>query len=158
MSTLCHKMSRIETCLPCSSLAGKKWTPSTYYGVDIDCMAKPRERLNEYIKIAADEAKKSPMSQKHGCVVIHKNKVVATGYNKQVEPFSLTSIHAEVNALIKAKKILNRSELKQAKLMVVRIGTNSMDNPLKYSKPCKVCQNFIEKLGVQLVYYSTSDA
>ena len=148
----------METCLPCSSLAGKKWTPSTYYGVDIDCMAKPRERLNEYIKIAADEAKKSTMSQKHGCVVIHKNKVVATGYNKQVEPLSLTSIHAEVNALMKAKKILNRSELKQAKLMVVRIGTNSMDNPLKYSKPCKVCQNFIEKLGVQLVYYSTSDA
>ena len=151
-------MLRMETCLPCSSLVEKKWTPSTYYGVDIDCMAKPRERLNEYIMIAADEAKKSPMSQKHGCVVIHKNKVVATGFNKQVEPFSLTSIHAEVNALIKAKKILNKSELKQAKLMVVRIGTNSMDNPLKYSKPCKVCQNFIEKLGVQLVYYSTSNA
>ena len=148
----------METCLPCSSSEGKKWTPSTYYGVDIDCMAKPRERLNEYIQIAADEAKKSPMSQKHGCVVIHKNRVVATGYNKQVDPLSLTSIHAEINALMKAKKILTRSELKQAKLMVVRIGTNSMDNPLKYSKPCKVCQNFIEKLGVQLVYYSTSDA
>jgi deoxycytidylate deaminase len=108
--------------------------------------------------IAAAEAKKSPMSQKHGCVVIHKNKVVTTGYNKQVEPFSLTSIHAEVNALMKAKKILNRSELKQAKLMVVRIGTNSMDNPLKYSKPCKVCQSFIDKFGIQLVYYSTSGA
>lgn len=153
-------MLRTETCLPCSSSSSeeKKKVPSTYYGIDTDyCMAKPSERLSEYIMLARDEAKKSPMSQKHGCVVIHKNKVVATGYNKQVEPFSLTSIHAEVNALIKAKKVLNRSELKQAKLMVVRIGTNSMDNPLKYSKPCKVCQSFIDKLGIQLVYYSTSN-
>ena len=151
-------MLRTETCLPCSSSSSeeKKMVPSTYYGIDY-CMAKPSEKLSEYIMLARDEAKKSPMSQKHGCVVIHKNKVVATGYNKQVEPFSLTSIHAEVNALIKAKKVLNRSELKQAKLMVVRIGTNSMDNPLKYSKPCKVCQSFIDKLGIQLVYYSTSN-
>lgn len=150
-------MLRTDTCLPCSGALQKNWVPSTYYGIDTDCTAKPRESLNEYVTTAAAEAKKSSMSQKHGCVVIHKNKIVATGHNYQVEPFSLRSVHAEVNALIKAKKILNRSELKHAKLMVVRIGTDLMGNHLKYSKPCKVCQSFIDKLGIQLVYYSTSD-
>ena len=89
-----------------------------------------------------------------GCAILSAdNRLVGVG---RTSPSGRP--HAEVNALMKAKKILNRSELKQSKLMVVRIGTNSMDNPLKYSKPCKVCQNFIEKLGVQLVYYSTSNA
>ena len=150
-------MLRAETCLPCATVLHKKWVPSTYYGIDTDCSAKPRESLNEYVALAAAEAKKSSMTQKHGCVVIHKHKVVASGHNYQVDPFSLRSVHAEVNALIKAKKILNRSELKQAKLIVVRIGAESMGNHLKYSKPCKVCQSFIDKLGIQLVYYSTSD-
>lgn len=153
-------MLSTRTCVPCSPCSphAKNWVPSTYYRTDTECSSnKPRERLDEFVAIAASEAKKSTMSQKHGCVIIHKNKVVATGYNKQVEPCSLTSVHAEVNALMKAKKILNRTELKQAKLMVVRIGTNSMDNPLKYSKPCRVCQSFIDKLGIQMVYYSTSN-
>ena len=142
-----------HVCLPC---VNKDPVPSKYYGSDCGFAITSGNRLKEFVSVAIEEAKRSPMTQKHGCVVIFRNKIVAVGHNKPVEPFPLTSIHAEVNALMKAKKLLKKSELKQSKLLVVRIGTDSMDNPLKYSKPCKVCESFIDKLGIQMVYYSTS--
>lgn len=139
-------------CLPCHV-----GTPSLYFGYDSTTAIKPCERIAEYVEIAVSEAKKSSMTQKHGCVIVHRNRVVAAGHNKAVEPYPLKSIHAEAVALTRAKRILTKSELKQSKLIVVRIGTDSMKNPLKYSKPCAACESFISKQGISMVYYSTSD-
>lgn len=151
---------RATTCMPCVAserIFAKNWRPSTYYGHDMESSVAVREKYMNYVEQAMEEAKKSPMAQKHGCVIVHKNKLVSAGYNKLVEPFGSYSVHAEVNALLKAKKILTKSELKQSKLFIVRIGTDNMDNPLKYSKPCKVCQELIDRLGIKIVFYSTSE-
>ncbi len=36
---------------------------------------------NKYIGIAIDQALKSPMINKYGAVLIHRNKIVSAGYN-----------------------------------------------------------------------------
>lgn len=147
-------------CMPCggpSREINKNWTPSTYYGLDTDTSVALREKYVNHVEQAMEEAKKSPMAQKHGCVIVHKNKLVSAGHNTVAERFGAYSVHAEVNALLKARKILNKGELKQCKLFVVRIGSDGMDNPLKYSKPCKICRDFIDRAGIKLVFYSTSD-
>lgn len=39
------------------------------------------KNLPEYLKLAAVEAKKSPMIKKHGAVLIYRGKIISKGYN-----------------------------------------------------------------------------
>ena len=65
------------------------------------------------------------------------------------------SVHAEVNALKKLKHY-QPELLKRCVLYVIRIGPDSSDNALKYSKPCAACTRFIRDCGVRTVLYSTN--
>jgi deoxycytidylate deaminase len=123
-----------------------------YEGIDYDISKKACNHSN-YIDIATNAAMKSTMIQKHGCVVVHKNKIVSIAHNIMPTYYN-ESLHAEINAIIKAKKKIKHID--NAVLYIVRIGQNSMNNPLKYSKPCTKCTNFIINSGIKKVYYSTN--
>jgi deoxycytidylate deaminase len=115
-----------------------------------------------YCDAAQDMAMKSAMTQKHGCVIVHNNEIIAKGTNmcyKNVK--NVISIHAEVNAINQLRKIINKTGDKslpqRCKLYVVRIGKSSMDYPLKNSKPCEMCAKAILNIGIGQTYYSTNE-
>ena len=83
-------------------------------------------------------------------------KVLSHGTNCSTD--SIMTIHAEVDAILKAKKKSKKQkyDLADADMYVVRIGSIRMDYPLKYSRPCPDCAKAISKHGLRRVYYSTN--
>jgi deoxycytidylate deaminase len=126
----------------------------TYDMVDIDISKNLKNSF--YFDIAANVAKKSTMNQKHGCVIVLKNKIVSTACNTKI-PAHKESIHAEVNAIIKLKNKRMQYLLPECELYVVRIGKSSMQYPLKYSKPCINCEKYIQSNRIRAAYYSVND-
>ena len=121
-----------------------------------------RRRDEYFIKVAHDNAQKSCMTQKHGCVIVYNNKeIIAQGINQhECNMKNVDSIHAEVNAINQLRKIMNTKDktfIQKCKLYVVRIGSKSMNYPLKQSKPCEHCTKVILRVGIPFVYYSTQD-
>ena len=120
---------------------------------------------NIFCEKAALVALKSPMQQKHGCVIVYNNsKIIAEGYNYAYEYMikweTIFSIHAEIDAINKLKNILkNKSKdyIKKCTMYVVRIGTCNQNYPLKLSCPCDNCQNAINSIGIPRVCYSIDD-
>lgn len=112
---------------------------------------KDSHKHEYYIERAAALAQKSDMySHRHGCVIVDKRgKIISEGFNYH---FREMSIHAEIDALSKIKN----KKMSEYVMYVVRIGTDKMQNPLKYSRPCENCSAAILKYGVGKVYYSTS--
>ena len=115
-------------------------------------------KMKRVIEFAKEEALKSDYKIKLGCVILDKNKVISRGHNyKQKSVKSLTkkflyyefSIHAEVDAIIKA-----RTDLKGMTLVVVRINNSG---ELMYAKPCEHCQMYINFVGIKKVFYSTKE-
>lgn len=113
----------------------------------------------KFLSHAARIAQKSTMEHKHGAVIVLDNQIIACGFN-HVEEFMCHnySIHAEVDAILKAKKKSKKQkyDLTDADMYVVRIGSIRMDYPLKYSRPCPDCEKAISKHGLRRVYYSTN--
>ena len=136
------------------------WRKHDYIGMDYKNMhsVSKNRHSQEYVELARNVAKKSQMLHRHGCVIVYKDKII-TGYNTSLNlrnEIEGSSVHAEMNALKKARKILTKSELKNSKLYIIRIGTDSMSNPLKYSKPCPYCEKSIKDAGISKVFYSTN--
>ena len=128
-------------------------TKKNYDGLDQN-KAKMSTKHSFFIDIATEVAKKSPMTQKHGCIVVYKNKIISSAYNFTPSAIQDRSVHAEVNAL---KKIKHKSFLfKDCSMYIVRIGPDSSLNALKYSKPCTNCSNFINLCNIKKVFYSTN--
>ena len=124
-----------------------------YDGLD-QGTAKMSSKHLDFINIATEVAKKSPMTQKHGCIVVYKNKIISSAYNFTPSAIQDRSVHAEVNAL---KKVKHKSFLfKDCSLYIVRIGPDSSMNALKYSKPCTNCTNYINLCNIKKVFYSTN--
>lgn len=112
-----------------------------------------------FLHQAIEEANKSLLIHKHGCIIVYKNKIVSTGYNKYSinNNKTYTSIHAETDAiskLIKNNKFQNKGVRNNCSLYVVRIQNGT--NKLKMSKPCKNCIENIKKYNIGMIYYSTN--
>jgi deoxycytidylate deaminase len=113
---------------------------------------------NKFIQIAIEEANKSNHRNKVGCIIFDKKRIISKGHNyaqKSVKklhpkfqrfPFS---IHAEVEAIIKAK-----TDLKGMSLLVIRVNS---DNQFRLSKPCINCQEYIKYVKIKKVYYSINN-
>lgn len=127
-------------------------TSAYYEYFDANTVKTPNEKQQYYLDIAAKIANHSPMIQKHGAVVVHKNKIIASGYNYYMAHFS---IHAEI-AAISAIKGKYKKHLSECELYVVRIAPARFNNALKYSKPCCNCQHTILKNNIKKAFYSTN--
>lgn len=113
--------------------------------------------MNHLCEHACKVAKKSGMNHRHGAVVIYNGEIIADGYNRECSEFKEQfSVHAEVDALLKVRK-MGKHILSQCDLIVVRIAPSSMDHVMKFSMPCCKCRSFIERFGIRRVYYSTND-
>ena len=114
-----------------------------------------RKKQQIYIDKAAEIAKYSTMQQKHGAVIVHKNKIVGCGFNYMNNHLNDNhSIHAEVAAICQVFK--NKEILEECDIYVVRIASAKFDNCLKMSKPCEKCTSFINKYNIRRTYYSTN--
>lgn len=107
-----------------------------------------------FLNIAVKVASSSEMKKKHGAVVVKSGRVLAVGVNKFRNHPAQTakdrirddcSIHAEVDAL-------SRCEPAGASLYVARVN-NSGD--IRYSRPCKKCQEYIQTVGIKKVIWSS---
>lgn len=116
------------------------------------CRAKHYGFLQRAMQLAL---KSTCTHHRHGCVITKDGEIVAEGYNHHYEHFHhKMTIHAEVDALSKLK--YNRKVFPSCEMYVVRIGTDRMGNPLKYSRPCTDCSKAILKAGIRRVYYSSN--
>lgn len=116
-----------------------------------------KDKQENYLNKAAICATKSNVkNQRHGCVIVKDGEIVSEGFNHHTDHFEHKfTIHAEVDALFKLKK--SKYVASDCELYVVRIGTDSMKKPLKYSRPCCDCTKAILKAGIKKVYFSTDD-
>lgn len=116
-----------------------------------------KDKQHSFLRRAMNLAHKSTCeNQHHGCVIVRNDEIVSEGFNYKKEFFNHRfSIHAEVAALSKLPK-KNKKFMSTCDLYVVRIGTDNMGNPLKYSKPCSECMQAIIKAGIRKVYYSSN--
>jgi tRNA(Arg) A34 adenosine deaminase TadA len=114
------------------------------------------------LQLAINTAKSSPSKKKIGAILLRKSKVIVTATNleKKTHPIQASFaekvgmkekiyLHAEINALIKAKEDVDT-------IVVARIGGHS-HNELRMSKPCPICQMALEIKQVRKVIYSTDD-
>lgn len=115
------------------------------------CDSKQEYFLNRASCIAA----RSSMMHRHGCVIVRNGEIVAEGYNfTYTHLYHKYSIHAEICCLSKLPK--NKRMLGDCEMYVVRIGTDNMGQPFKYSKPCPDCTKAINKAGIKKVFYTTN--
>jgi deoxycytidylate deaminase len=115
---------------------------------------KPDERQTFYMQKAAKLAFRSNLVQRHGCVVVNSQtgEIISTGYNHTyIHMYHKYSCHAEYDALRKLKRTM---DLSNAEMYIVRIGPESLGNPLKLSRPCDGCTKLILKANVGRVFYS----
>lgn len=112
---------------------------------------------NRWLKKAVEEAKKSTFNPRVGAVIFNKGKFISSGHNdpnrsikKHHPKYRKTkySIHAEVDAIIKAK-----TDLKGKSILVVRINNK---NQFRLSRPCKYCMEYLKYIGIKRCYYSIS--
>lgn len=109
---------------------------------------------SRFIERATELALKSDVkAHRHGCVIVsNRGKIVSEGFNHM---WFEVSIHAEQDAISKLKTMC-KVDINQCTMYVIRIGTNNMGTPLKFSRPCEKCTHAILKSGIKKVYYSTS--
>lgn len=93
--------------------------------------------------------------------VIFKNKLVAIGVNSYKSHPLMSKfgknpqaifLHAEVDAIKNALRVITLRDLEKSELLVVRI---KLDGTLGNSKPCSGCMRAIEHFNLRTVYYST---
>jgi deoxycytidylate deaminase len=121
-----------------------------YDDVDNDISSRSKGE-SDYMEYARQLAMNSNMLQRHGCVLVHKNKVLSKSVNTKPRGCQY-SVHAEINAIKPLKRFPNI--LRESELYVARIGTDSMHSPLRYSKPCPECTKFILQYKLRKVFYS----
>jgi deoxycytidylate deaminase len=112
----------------------------------------PDERQQYFLKKAAQLAFRSNLLQRHGCIIVQNDEIISTGYNHTyIHMYHKYSCHAEHDAIRKIKKA---TDLSTAEMYIVRIGPESLGNPLKLSKPCEGCTKLINKANIGTVFYS----
>ena len=114
------------------------------------------------------QAEQSDINFQHGSVLTKGSKILAKGYNKSRSKFMNvihTCIHAEMDVIhTYISTILHKSvnfkkkdiiipELSKCTLWVGRI---SKCGKLTESKPCLLCINYLRKIGIKKIGYSTN--
>lgn len=112
------------------------------------------KRDEAYLSVATYLASTSPCRMKHGAVIARGSSVIATGVNKERNHPTVVSsehikshcsVHAEVDALKKAKSV------KGATIYIARV--NKRGQP-RMSRPCDQCYNQIIESGIKKIVYT----
>jgi deoxycytidylate deaminase len=145
-----------------------------------------KNELPRLFKPAMEASKEAIHHQHHiGCAIYYKNKLISSGYNNNDKTHPLckdyykiklkelgvkegdnhplghkftdsVSIHAEVSALIKAKKFLqNLSESDKRKVFIVNYRANSRGE-LAMARPCSGCSKVLRDFGITKGIWTTN--
>tara|TARA_B100000989_G_scaffold297850_1_gene284975 strand:- start:2699 stop:3154 length:456 start_codon:yes stop_codon:yes gene_type:complete len=106
-----------------------------------------------FLSFAIDEANKSELRAKIGCIAVVSGKIVARGYNtyqthsKDGLIHHVCSCHAEVSVL---RKCLKQNIRGKINLYIIRV-TNNGD--LACSAPCLQCTKIMKKFNIKFITY-----
>jgi deoxycytidylate deaminase len=110
------------------------------------------------INTAVEEAKKSEHKHKIGAVIFSGKRIISHGHNyscrsiKNLHPRFIKyngSLHAEVNAIVKAKRDISGFDI-----LVIRLNKRE---DLMLAFPCKYCIAYLIYCGINNIFYSTNE-
>lgn len=119
-------------------------------------------KKEQIYSLSLNEAEKSNMLFKHGCVATYGGKIIARGYNTHKYSTSdmfisnQCSCHAEMNVL---RKLYNRNRDKKRKLnrimrktslYISRFSNSGSTN----SAPCKKCLDMIQQYNIKRIIFN----
>lgn len=127
-------------------------------------MNKTEKIINDLFTLARD---KEPVARaKLVAAVVHKNKIISYGFNQyrtswvqrrfQSNP-EARYLHAEVDAVKNALKIINAEDLSKATLYVARSRKIDGKHVFGNAKPCRGCEQCIAWFDIKRVYYTTDE-
>lgn len=102
-------------------------------------------------------------SQKLGCVVVNKHKIISSGFNSNVKCHKIQAeldtkmfgeccpgkLHSEVSSLLPLIK--SGVDLSKASIFVYR---SHKDGSAAMAKPCKRCEHLIRQCKIKKIYYT----
>lgn len=95
--------------------------------------------------------------------VVYKNRLVAVGINSYKSHPLMTKfgknpeaiyLHAEVDAIKNALRVLSLQELEKSDILVVRVKKDGHDYKTCLAKPCEGCARAIEAFNLRNLYYT----
>lgn len=124
-------------------------------------MNKSERIIEQLFLMARDQA---PVANARiAAAVVHKNKVIAYGYNQSRTSWMQRRfkkndhaffLHAEVDAIKNALKATDTDTVKKSTLYVARAKTINGKNVFGLAKPCNGCRDCIEWFDVKRVIYT----
>ena len=114
-------------------------------------------------RVAKTVATLSDHKQKVGCVVVHKHRIISSGFNRRNKCHKVQAlldkekfgcdcpgrIHAETAALLPLIK--EGEDLSRASIYIYR---QHKDGTLACSRPCARCEKLIRSLGIKKIFYT----
>lgn len=98
-------------------------------------------------------AQKSPVHSKFAAIIMHRNKIVSTGYNYVTDISSKNknmmyepnkhSVHAERHAIMNVK---NKMKLNECKIIIFKITDSGV---VKECGPCEMCKKLLNKYSIK---------
>jgi tRNA(Arg) A34 adenosine deaminase TadA len=95
--------------------------------------------------------------------VVFKNRLVAVGVNSYKSHPLMSKfgknpeaiyLHAEVDAIKNALRVLSLQELEKSDILVVRVKRDEHDYKTCLAKPCEGCARAIETFNIRNLYYT----
>ena len=99
--------------------------------------------MNDFMKLAIEEAKKTSSDIPVGAVVVQNGKILAIAHNEREKDNDISS-HAEILAIRQAEKVLNNWRLDGCELYVTL-------------EPCPMCGWAILQSRIKSVYFGSYD-
>ena len=99
--------------------------------------------MNDFMKLAIEEAKKTSSDIPVGAVVVQNGKILAIAHNEREKDNDISS-HAEILAIRQAEKVLNNWRLDGSELYVTL-------------EPCPMCGWAILQSRIKSVYFGSYD-
>lgn len=106
------------------------------------------------ISRAVGEANQAKHSHQVGAVIFNKRYIISSGRNypcksvKHLKPIYSRwkgSVHAEVDAVIKARR-----DVRGCSMLVLRLVSTGFG----MAKPCSQCYSFLEHIGIRTIFFS----
>lgn len=124
------------------------------------------ERIMEHLALIGEDVSPVSNAKVVSCVYFRK-KIISIGISQyKTHPFQYEYsknehaifLHAEVDAINKARFRITEKEMKNATLFVcrVKIDAGTRINTYGISKPCEGCEKCIRAYGVKNVYYTNT--
>lgn len=95
--------------------------------------------------------------------VVYRNRLVAVGVNSYKSHPLMSKfgknpeaiyLHAEVDAIKNALRVLSLQELEKSDILVVRVKRDGHDYKTCLAKPCEGCMRAIEAFNLRNLYYT----